>query len=38
MLGRLLTLVMLAITWTNANAAMWLVGDAFNGWSTSGNV
>ena len=38
MLGRLLTLVMLAITWTNANAAMWLVGDPFGGWNTSGNV
>lgn len=37
-LCRLLALLMLCITYANANADMWLVGDAFNGWSTSGNV
>ncbi len=34
------TLCVMALTAMafNANAAMWLVGDAFNGWNESGNV
>ena len=34
----LIIVALFAMFGLNANAAMWLVGDAFNGWNTSGNV
>ena len=34
----LMIVALLAMLGLNAQAAMWLVGDAFNGWSESGNV
>ena len=34
----LMLVALLAMLGQNAQAAMWLVGDAFNGWNESGNV
>lgn len=34
----LIIVALFAMFGLNANAAMWLVGDAFNGWNESGNV